>query len=29
MGHDLVLDARWQEPLTAMLGRLETAVPGR
>ena len=29
MGHDLMLDARWQEPLTAMLGRLETAVPGR
>ncbi len=27
MGHDLMLDARWREPLDAMLGWLRTAVP--
>jgi hypothetical protein len=27
MGHDLMLDARWKEPLDAMLAWLRTAVP--
>jgi pimeloyl-ACP methyl ester carboxylesterase len=29
MGHDLMLDARWKEPLGAMLGWLEEQVPAR
>ena len=29
MGHDLMLDARWKEPLTAMLSWLEEQVPAR
>ncbi|TFV88747.1 alpha/beta fold hydrolase [Blastococcus sp. CT_GayMR16] len=28
MGHDLMLDARWREPLDAMVAWLETAAPG-
>jgi pimeloyl-ACP methyl ester carboxylesterase len=28
MGHDLMLDARWREPLDAMLSWLDEAVPG-
>ena len=27
MGHDLMLDARWKEPLDALVGWLRTAVP--